>query len=149
MNTEREITSDFGCAAIEKNFLRLRCGPTLTNFYLLSNKHFFVSEMVFKAIRACRILFFKLGLTLSKMCRKQKLCKSIKMKAPEGFEPSISCLLDRRFNQLSHGAARYTQLSLYINYFPSILSVHMHTTYVHLDCNLNVEVQFQCNPITL
>ena len=25
-------------------------------------------------------------------------------KAPEGFEPSISCLLDRRFNQLSHGA---------------------------------------------
>ena len=27
-----------------------------------------------------------------------------KKKAPEGFEPSISCLLDRRFNQLSHGA---------------------------------------------
>ena len=26
-------------------------------------------------------------------------------KAPLGFEPRISCLLDRRFNQLSHGAA--------------------------------------------
>ena len=25
-------------------------------------------------------------------------------KAPPGFEPGISCLLDRRFNQLSHGA---------------------------------------------
>ena len=25
-------------------------------------------------------------------------------KAPGGFEPPISCLLDRRFNQLSHGA---------------------------------------------
>ena len=25
-------------------------------------------------------------------------------KAPLGFEPRISCLLDRRFNQLSHGA---------------------------------------------
>ncbi len=32
-------------------------------------------------------------------------------KAPEGFEPSISCLLDRRFNQLSHGAARWKSLS--------------------------------------
>ena len=32
-----------------------------------------------------------------------KWCK----KAPEGFEPSISCLLDRRFNQLSHGALAY------------------------------------------
>ena len=30
--------------------------------------------------------------------------KMPKIKAPEGFEPSISCLLDRRFNQLSHGA---------------------------------------------
>ena len=35
----------------------------------------------------------------SKKCSQQN-------KAPEGFEPSISCLLDRRFNQLSHGAAR-------------------------------------------
>ena len=26
-------------------------------------------------------------------------------KAPAGVEPTISCLLDRRFNQLSHGAA--------------------------------------------
>ena len=25
-------------------------------------------------------------------------------KAPAGVEPTISCLLDRRFNQLSHGA---------------------------------------------
>ncbi|XP_011050187.1 PREDICTED: uncharacterized protein LOC105143509 isoform X2 [Acromyrmex echinatior] len=30
------------------------------------------------------------------------------MRAPEGFEPSISCLLDRRFNQLSHGAVGET-----------------------------------------
>ena len=28
----------------------------------------------------------------------------IKMKAPPRFELGISCLLDRRFNQLSHGA---------------------------------------------
>ena len=27
-----------------------------------------------------------------------------RIKAPAGFEPTISCLLDRRFNQLSHGA---------------------------------------------
>jgi hypothetical protein len=30
--------------------------------------------------------------------------KKVLPEAPEGFEPSISCLLDRRFNQLSHGA---------------------------------------------
>ena len=36
---------------------------------------------------------------------KQKIAfAETKEKAPEGFEPSISCLLDRRFNQLSHGA---------------------------------------------
>ncbi|EEB19969.1 hypothetical protein Phum_PHUM598150 [Pediculus humanus corporis] len=29
---------------------------------------------------------------------------SINLQAPGGFEPPISCLLDRRFNQLSHGA---------------------------------------------
>ena len=28
----------------------------------------------------------------------------LRKKAPPGFEPGISCLLDRRFNQLSHGA---------------------------------------------
>ena len=28
-----------------------------------------------------------------------------KQKAPPRFELGISCLLDRRFNQLSHGAA--------------------------------------------
>ena len=32
--------------------------------------------------------------------------KKKKQKAPLGFEPRISCLLDRRFNQLSHGARR-------------------------------------------
>ena len=35
-------------------------------------------------------------------CEKKKYFAQAK--APEGFEPSISCLLDRRFNQLSHGA---------------------------------------------
>ena len=30
-------------------------------------------------------------------------------KAPERFELSISCLLDRRFNQLSHGADAPTE----------------------------------------
>ena len=35
---------------------------------------------------------------------KSKQTRLTKTKAPEGFEPSISCLLDRRFNQLSHGA---------------------------------------------
>ncbi len=29
-------------------------------------------------------------------------------KAPMGFEPRISCLLNRHFNQLSHGALRQT-----------------------------------------
>ena len=29
-------------------------------------------------------------------------------KAPAGVEPTISCLLDRRFNQLSHGAILQT-----------------------------------------
>ena len=32
------------------------------------------------------------------------------VEAPLGFEPRISCLLDRRFNQLSHGAARVSAL---------------------------------------
>ena len=35
---------------------------------------------------------------------KYKLTQKEKKKAPRGFEPLISCLLDRRFNQLSHGA---------------------------------------------
>ena len=34
----------------------------------------------------------------------RKIKNILQAKAPEGFEPSISCLLDRRFNQLSHGA---------------------------------------------
>ena len=34
--------------------------------------------------------------------------KKIFKKAPERFELSISCLLDRRFNQLSHGAMATT-----------------------------------------
>ena len=32
-------------------------------------------------------------------------------KAPLGFEPRISCLLDRRFNQLSHGATLLDEVS--------------------------------------
>ncbi len=36
-------------------------------------------------------------------CKGKGLMESIQ-KAPLGFEPRISCLLDRRFNQLSHGA---------------------------------------------
>ena len=31
-----------------------------------------------------------------------------KHQAPLGFEPRISCLLDRRFDQLSHGATART-----------------------------------------
>ena len=34
----------------------------------------------------------------------------ITRKAPLGFEPRISCLLDRRFNQLSHGAHVITHI---------------------------------------
>ena len=33
------------------------------------------------------------------------LFKTVLPKAPLGFEPRISCLLDRRFHQLSHGAS--------------------------------------------
>ena len=42
---------------------------------------------------------------LQDVWRQQLLkCKNRTRKAPLGFEPRISCLLDRRFNQLSHGA---------------------------------------------
>ena len=34
------------------------------------------------------------------------------VEAPLGFEPRISCLLDRRFNQLSHGATRVSALQM-------------------------------------
>ena len=34
-----------------------------------------------------------------------EITKTCGSQAPLGFEPRISCLLDRRFNQLSHGAA--------------------------------------------
>ena len=34
-----------------------------------------------------------------------------KAEAPLGFEPRISCLQDRRFNQLSHGAHTKTYIS--------------------------------------
>ncbi len=44
-----------------------------------------------------------LCLTLLKINKKKKKVK----KAPGRFELPISCLLDRRFNQLSHGAASY------------------------------------------
>ena len=37
----------------------------------------------------------------------------IKTKAPARFELAISCLLDRRFNQLSHGAMLETAMQLY------------------------------------
>ena len=33
-------------------------------------------------------------------------------KAPARFELTISCLLDRRFNQLSHGATSYSMFQL-------------------------------------
>ena len=43
-------------------------------------------------------------------------------KAPLGFEPRISCLLDRRFNQLSHGARCPIALSKL--YFPVNYTSH-------------------------
>ena len=38
----------------------------------------------------------------------------LRTQAPLGFEPRISCLLDRRFNQLSHGAGTpaYSQIHI-------------------------------------
>ena len=39
--------------------------------------------------------------------------KYVKTKAPARFELAISCLLDRRFNQLSHGAMLGTAIQLY------------------------------------
>ena len=42
--------------------------------------------------------------------KKVKSCSG--KKAPGGFEPPISCLLDRRFNQLSHGAVVTLQSQL-------------------------------------
>ena len=42
-----------------------------------------------------------------------KLLKMRKKEAPARFELTISCLLDRRFNQLSHGAIpSFAQLKL-------------------------------------
>ena len=40
-----------------------------------------------------------------------KKAKKYKMKAPTRFELVISCLLDRRFNQLSHSASTINLLS--------------------------------------
>ena len=37
--------------------------------------------------------------------KKRNLQKNLWGEAPARFELAISCLLDRRFNQLSHGAA--------------------------------------------
>ena len=39
-----------------------------------------------------------------KKCEEERWRKEGKKKALAGFEPAISCLLDRRFNQLSHKA---------------------------------------------
>lgn len=54
-------------------------------------------------------------LLINAQIKKKFLIKKIK-KAPGGVEPSTSCLLDRRSNQLSYGAAmltgRYTTISL-------------------------------------
>ena len=47
-----------------------------------------------------------LGGTCTNLLNYEKRCKNnFKNEAPERFELAISCLLDRRFNQLSHGAA--------------------------------------------
>lgn len=41
------------------------------------------------------------------MIEKNEKINTEEQKAPAGFEPTISCLLDRHFNQLSHGAERF------------------------------------------
>ena len=40
--------------------------------------------------------------------------KDFKM-PPPGFEPGISCLLDRRLNQLGHGGQRGYEIKLYVH----------------------------------
>lgn len=52
------------------------------------------------------------ALTEERFCERARKTKRVVQKrrkgstqAPLGFEPRISCLLDRRFNQLSHGAS--------------------------------------------
>ena len=45
-----------------------------------------------------------------------------KSEAPPRFELGISCLLDRRFNQLSHGAAAYLAL-----FYQLVFPVHSFT----------------------
>ena len=46
-----------------------------------------------------------LGGTCTNLLNYEKRCKhNFKNEAPARFELAISCLLDRRFNQLSHGA---------------------------------------------
>ena len=46
-----------------------------------------------------------LGGTCTNLLNHEKRCKhNFKNEAPARFELAISCLLDRRFNQLSHGA---------------------------------------------
>ena len=68
-----------------------------------------------------KILLYIAGIS---KCSVQFLCKNIE-KAPARFELTISCLLDRRFNQLSHGASRYCRWNGMENYFYIEILINM------------------------
>ena len=67
----------------------------------------------------------KVDVLVKEKKRKEKKRKEKRhdIKAPEGFEPSTSCLLDRRSNQLSYGALT-TQRGkfIYFNQEANVLS---------------------------
>ena len=87
-------------------------GPKhMSNTFIL----FFMSFWLCVAAITCTILFYCVACTKYNvwsylrlfLIRRTYLLRRHK-KAPAGFEPTISCLLDRRFNQLSHGAILQT-----------------------------------------
>ena len=56
-----------------------------------------------------------LGGTCTNLLNHEKRKHNFKNEAPARFELAISCLLDRRFNQLSHGAEVTEAVEILLN----------------------------------
>ena len=70
-----------------------------------------IHNLPFKNMFTLHLKFFRSF--VSKYTRWKKIGKKQCLyKAPMGFEPMTSCLLDRRSNQLSYGASRFTVCAL-------------------------------------
>ena len=66
-----------------------------------------IHNLPFKNMFTLHLKFFR-STFLNIRDEKSKVKKQCLYKAPMGFEPMTSCLLDRRSNQLSYGASRFT-----------------------------------------